>query len=144
MRVAIRKLSDKRHNVTVIREDGSAATIELDSKDFLRHDLAHFAVEVEVGLEGGYWGSVARGGRLDGVEIDGSDIGLAERIAGPMQTLMRTGAGAGEVLEVLETVAPDIADADLAYRLHQRMRALVGHWAATKYGHEMILVWPIQ
>lgn len=109
MKVSIRKLSDKRHEVTVVRNDGSTATIERDSKDFLRHDLAHFAVEVEVGLEGGYWGSVA---------------------------------SASEVLDVLEAVVPEIADSDLANRLRERMRALTGQWAATEYGHEMILAWP--
>jgi hypothetical protein len=142
MEVAIRKLSDIRHSVTVTRADGSTETVELDSKDFLRHDLAHFAVEVEIGFEHAVWGSVARGGSLDGTGIDGPDVGAAESLAGPIQTLKRTSAGPDQVLEALRRFTPEIASPELANRLHQRMRALTGHWAATRYGHEMTLTWP--
>jgi hypothetical protein len=142
MEISIRKLSDKRHRVTVVRRDGSGESVELDSKDFLRHDLAHFAVEVEAGLEHGVWGSVAHGGSLDGSGIDGADVGLAETIAGPMQTLMRVAAGPAEVLGVLEQRVPQLATPELAKRLHERMRALTGHWKATAYGHDMTITWP--
>lgn len=53
MQVAFRKLSDTRHKVTVTRLDGSRDVVAFDSKDFLRHDLAHFAFEVEAGLKHG-------------------------------------------------------------------------------------------
>ena len=136
------KLSDQRHEVRVRRLDGTSDLIELDSRSFLRHDLAHFAVELELGLSGGVWGSVARGGSLAGDGLDGADMALAETISGPMQTMMRTGAGADEINEVLARVVPDVASNALARRLHDRLRSLAGQWAATPYSGEMMLEWP--
>lgn len=142
MKVAFTKVSDRRHTVRVERADGTTEQVELDTREFLRHDLAHFALETELGLTGGVWGSVACGGSLAGVGLDGSDIVLAETLAGPMQTMMRTGAGPEQILAVLDRVAPHVASTELAERLHERVRALTGHWAATPFRGEMVLDWP--
>ncbi|MEO1063590.1 MAG: hypothetical protein AAFZ07_19410 [Actinomycetota bacterium] len=141
MRITFHRLSDRRHRVEVERADGSTEAVELDSKDFLRHDLAHLAIEAELGLTGGVWGSVAAGGSLTGDGLDGPDMALAERLAGPAQTLMRTAAPVEEVERVLRAVAPDIASAELAAALHERLRRLTGHWRATPFGGEMVLEW---
>jgi hypothetical protein len=126
----------------VERADGTIESVELDSRSFLRHDLAHFAVEFELGLSEGVWGSVARGGTLSGGGLDGDDMALAETVSGPMQIMMRTSAAATEIYDVLCRVAPGNGSMDLAERLHARLRALAGHWAATPYGGEMELMWP--
>lgn len=142
MKVVFTKLSDDRHRVTVERRDGSREVVELDTRSFLRHDLAHLAVELELGLAGGVWGSVAGGGSLSGDGLDGPDMDRAESVAGPMQTMMRIQAPAEAILEVLTRVAPDIATPEVADGIHARMRALAGHWAATPYGSDMDLDWP--
>ncbi len=141
MEVVFCKLSDDRHVVRVQRDDGTSESVELDSRSFLRHDLAHYAVESELGLSGGVWGSVARGGSLAGPGLDGDDMAVAERLSGPAQTMMRTKADAAEIQQVLSRVAPSLATPELAQRLHDRLRALAGHWAATPYGGEMTLRW---
>lgn len=140
--ISFRKLSDHRHAVGITRPDGSHDEVELDSKDFLRHDLAHLAFELEAGLADGVWGSVARGCRLAGDDLDGADVEVAERAAGALQTLMRTGASAEEIYHVLVRRVPEIMTPDLAQRIHERCRRLVGHWASTGYGDEMTIVWP--
>jgi hypothetical protein len=142
VKVVFVKLSDQRHTVRVERSDGSSESVELDSRSFLRHDLAHLAVELELGLFAGVWGSVARGGSLSGGGLDGADMPLAETLSGPMQTMMRTGANATEIHEVLARMAPGVVSPDLATRLHAHVRSLAGHWAATPYGGEMVLEWP--
>jgi hypothetical protein len=142
VKVAFTKFSDHRHAVRVERIDGSSEVVELDSRSFLRHDLAHFAVEFELGLSDGVWGSIARGGSLSGSGLDGADVALAETISGPMQTMMRTSADAAEIHDVLARVAPERSSIALAERLHARIRSLAGYWAATPYGGEMELHWP--
>lgn len=142
MKVVFVKVSDLRHTVRVERSDGSSESVELDSRSFLRHDLAHLAVELELGMAAGVWGSVARGGSLSGSGLDGADMALAETLSGPMQTMMRTEASATEIHEVLARMAPGVVSLDLAARLHARVRSLAGHWAATPYGAEMVLDWP--
>lgn len=59
MDVCIEKLSAEEHRVSIRRLDGSKDSISLNSRSFLRHDFAHFAVESEVPIKMGYWGSVA-------------------------------------------------------------------------------------
>ena len=142
MKVTFSKLSDRRHAVLVERTDGTTESVDLDSRSFLRHDLAHFAVELELGLTAGVWGSVAAGGSLAGDGLDGADMALAETVSGPMQTMMRTRARPDEIHNVLQGVAPAIASTELAERLHERMRSLEGHWNATAYGGQMVLTWP--
>lgn len=142
MEVAFTKVSDTRHVVSVRRRDGSVESIELDSRSFLGHDLAHFAVESELGIRGGFWGSVADGSHLTGAGLGGPQLELAERIAGPMQTMLRTEADEQRIADVLRRVAPERADDDLAARLHERLRQLRGHWNATAYGEAMLLDWP--
>lgn len=143
MEVLFKKISDERHSVEIIREDGSRDGIELKSRSFLRHDFAHFAVEIETPLPLGYWGSVAGGAPL-GSDIDTPEIWLAEALAGRVQTLMRENAAVGAYEAVLESVMPDRASHDLAQRIHERVRQLRGHWRGTRYGEQMQIVWSVQ
>ncbi len=142
MIITFHKLADDRHTVSVERSDGSTDTVELSSKDFLRHDLAHFAVELELGLTDGVWGCVARGGTLDGSGLDGPDMSIAESLAGPVQTMLRTGPEPDQLLALLRRVVPDRATEEMAAALHERLRSLTGHWNATSFGRDMVLSWP--
>jgi hypothetical protein len=142
MKAVFVKVSDQRHTVRVERRDGTVESLQLDSRSFLRHDLAHLAVELELGLSEGVWGCVARGGSLSGEGLDGSDVALAETVSGPMQTMMRTRAEPADIHDVLVRVAPAIASTHLAERLHARLRSLSDRWAATPYGADMEIIWP--
>lgn len=143
MEVRFTKLSDREHRVAVRRDDGSSDEVVLASRSFLRHDLAHWAVESVLGLRSGVWGSVAAGGSLDGDGLDGEDVATAEALAGPVQSLMRAEAGV-EVFEALLQRHPVVRrDAATAARLHAEVRRLRGHWNATRYGTEMLLIWPL-
>ncbi len=141
MEIRFTKLSDERHAVTVVRRDGSTETVELETRSFLRHDLAHLVAEGELGLAGGVWGSVAAGGSLSGEGLDGADMLAAESVAGPLQTLFRLDAEPAAIEEVLARTIGDVDTAVVAARIHERFRQLRGHWAATPYGDDMVLEW---
>ena len=142
MRIVFSKISDETHAVTVTRADGSSASAELGSRGFLRHDLAHFAIEIELPIRKGFWGCVASGASLTGEGVAGDDALLAETLAGPIQTLFRTDAGLNAYTKLLRD-HPKMDDSqDLAVRVHERVRQLRGHWKATPYGSEMELIWP--
>ena len=140
--IRFRKLSDQQHSVSILRRDGSRDVARLDTRSFLRHDLAHYAVERELPIAKGYWGSVAAGASLDGAGIEGPDAELAESLAGPVQTLMRTEAGTDDYLAVLARVTPGAASAELASRIQESIRRLRGYWRATPFGGDMYLDWP--
>lgn len=142
MRITFTKISDDKHCVKVTRTDGTCESIELESRDFLRHDLAHFAIELELPIRRGYWGCVSSGASLTGKGVAGREAQLAECLAGPIQTSMRVGADVEGYLELLRKIAPAVASHDLAARVHERIRRLQGHWKATPYRGAMELVWP--
>ena len=143
MEVTFTKLSDARHAVQVTRGDGSTERVELASRSFLNHDFAHLAVEAELEIEDGFWGSVAAGASLTGVGLAGEGISLAERLAGPVQSMLRVDAGPHEIQAALESLAPDVVDDWSGARVHERLRRLRGQWQATPYRREMTIVWPL-
>jgi hypothetical protein len=141
MRILITKISQDEHKIEVYRQDGSRDSSVLNSRSFLRHDFAHFAVEAEIPIEMGYWGLVAAGASLSGEGFAGKDIALAETMAGPIQTLIRTEAAPDKYLEILERALPQIATLDLAERIFNRARSLTGQWRATPFGSTMSIAW---
>jgi hypothetical protein len=140
-----RKIDDQRHGFAVVR-DGVPMEATLETRSFLVHDFAHFAVEKEAGLRGGFYGALARGATFATLR---DDIALppeherwrAERLAALFQTLWRsegTDGFAAGCSWYRDAVDVDDAFVDGAVR---RMRALMGHWRATPYGGTMELRW---
>lgn len=142
MEIHFTKLSQEQHAVKVIRADQSTEETVLESRGFIQHDFAHLAVEIEVPLKGGYWGSIAAGASLKGMDIRGKDIVVAESLAGPVQGLIRDDAGIDAYGALLERMQSQLASPDLARRIHERVRRLRGHWKATPYGSAMVFEWP--
>ena len=142
MQIIFTKNSDQEHTVQIQRKDGSNEQAVLNTRSFLNHDLAHLAVELEVPLALGYWGSVAAGSALDGMAIKGADIVVAESLAGPVQGLIRDDADSKTFLDLLSRIQPELVTEDLANRIFERCRQLKGHWRATPFGDLMILEWP--
>lgn len=139
LRIRLIKISDDTHGVEVERADGSCERVELKSREFLNHDLAHFAIESELPIRNGYWGCVASGASLSGEGVAGADAQLAESLAGPTQTLIRTNAGPDAYTELFRSIG---TSPNLGARVHDRVRRLRGHWKATRYGQAMELDWP--
>ncbi len=140
MRILFTRLTDERHRLEVIRDDGSREARELETRSFLVHDLAHFAVESQAGLEGGFWGTVARGASF--AELSASGMGeaspellRAERLAAPFQSLWH-----GRLERTLYVEHAGVDEAFVEGAL-ERMRQLVGHWRATPFGGVMELRW---
>jgi len=142
MRIVFIKISADRHRVKIARTDGTTESVELESRGFLRHDLAHLAIELELPIRKGYWGCVSFGASLTGNGVAGAEARFAETLAGPIQTLMRIEAEPNAYFDLLREIVPEDSSHDLAARVHERVRQLRGHWKATPFGGEMELVWP--
>lgn len=143
MKIRFTKHSDEEHSVQIVRSDGSSEDVRLNSRSFLRHDLAHLAAEECVGLEDGFWGQVAKGAPLNGEGMGGATIQLAETLAGPIQTLMRTDAPVVRYIATLSHLLPDRDCGDLGVAVHEKARQLQGHWRATNYGETMEIEWQL-
>lgn len=158
MRILFHKLSDDRHGLEIVRDDGRRERIECETRSFLHHDLVHYALETEASLEGGFWGSVARGralasanGRVETESpYDTPEMLLVERIVGALSTgLAKDGAPAEiaarlRAYEVALGNEPPWLTAGLIAAVRERMRRLGGQWKATPFGGTLELPWPAQ
>lgn len=135
------RLNPTHHRFEIIRDDGSRDMRELETRSLLTHDLVHFALESEGGLQHGFYGALARGASYEteaAMEI--------EYVVGPLQGLLK-----GEfdpetfverfraVRENTEARMPDWLTADLIARVTDRYRRLQGQWRATPFGQAMEL-----
>jgi hypothetical protein len=142
--VHLTKLSQERHRLEIVRPDGSREGRELETRSFLIHDLAHFAVEQQGGLANGFWGSLAAGVGFDALLVDVADDDprwRAERLAAQFQSLwgLRDDPSFAE-RRARYVVDNDVDDAFVDGSM-ERMRQLWGHWKATPWGGAMTLSW---
>jgi hypothetical protein len=129
---------------------------------FLPHDLVHFVVEREWGLQHGIFGQLAEGGdagtfvpvRLSALRREGargariraahrSDTGQSERLAHVAYVAWRSRRGHEVAAWDLEAVgeAGD-ADAALLERAVERLDELAQRWHALQVGGSISLPWP--
>lgn len=157
MRILFTKIDDKRHALEIVRQDGSRDRVEIETKSLWLHDLTHFAVESEAGVQDGFWGLLAAGKTLAEMnDRSGQGIeGYAERM---LTIEMLVGAISGALSGVpLESVTENVRGyfahlgrsgafpawftAEYMERVQDRMRKLVGHWNGTPFGDTMEIVW---
>lgn len=157
MRVVLTRLSDERHRLDVVRDDGSREGVELETRSMLVHDLVHFAVERAAGLKRGFWGSLAAGTPM--AELNDreksmqtmtgpvrTELQLAEAIVGPMQSAVQGRFDRTLMLEGfrerLKPVPPWLDEA-FVDRVQRDFAALRGRWKATPFRAQLTLDWPL-
>jgi len=71
MKVTFVRSPGRRLRTTALRDDGVTVVVNgaPDRDGRLPHDLAHFVIEEELGLESGFWGGIAQGRLFRGVEV---------------------------------------------------------------------------
>ena len=154
MRVSFVKLSDERHALEVVRDDGRRERVECETRSYLMHDLLHFAVESEAGLTGGFWGRLATGttlkemnDRTRPVGPESPELSAIEQLVGALHgaTKGRSSeelvAGMRRFAEALGQGRPDWLTEPFVGRVKERLRRLAGRWNATPYGGSMDLDW---
>jgi hypothetical protein len=152
MRIGFRKLSDERHALTISRDQGSWETVECETRSYLTHDLLHYAVEAEVGVQSGFWGRLAAGATLaemnDRTRSMSHEMAAIEQAVGALTASVK-GRSAAEVVagmnrfaSALGTTMPSWLDEELVLAVQERMRQLVGRWNATPRGSALELTWP--
>ena len=146
MKIRLTRLSNDRHRLAVERADGSRMERELETRSVLLHDLVHYAVEAEAGIEDGFWGLLAAGTDFDALLEEAAaptrrGITLAESLVGPMQSLWNQRLDPGRYVEVVSRFAPFV-DRAFVDRVRERIRRLWGHWQGTPFHETMELSWP--
>jgi len=148
MDIALTKIDSERHRLVITRDDGSKDEVVLETRSLLVHDLVHYAVEAEAGIDDGFWGLLASGTRIAEFgdrSMDSSispGIKLAESLVGPMQSLVQDRLDPAIFLEHGKKLAPSIVNEDFVVRVRERFRQLLGHWRGTPFHEAMKLSWP--
>jgi hypothetical protein len=156
MRILFHKLTHERHVLALEREDGAGEQVECETRSLLTHDLLHYAVETEASLEHGFWGSLAGGRTLNDLNdrtgkamaSELPQLMIIEQIVGALSSVVK-GASPDAVATSLHAYAaalgtplPEWLTAEFITRVRERMRALTGHWKATRFGETMEIRWP--
>jgi hypothetical protein len=147
MQIALTRRTDRRHRLTVTRDDGSRESVQLETRSLLLHDLVHLAVETEANLPRAFWGMVACGTSLAGLRLEpdapeGEQLWIAERLVGPMQAVWNNRLDDARYTALALSATPAV-DAGFVDRVRARLRTLTGHWRATQHGKTMRVSWPL-
>jgi hypothetical protein len=153
MRIAFRRIDDRRHTLEVTRADGGTESVECETRSYLVHDLLHYAVESEAGLRGGFWGNLAAGKTLAqmndrtglGMADAAGEMGAIEQIVGALHGATK-GRSARDVVagvrrfnESIGVSTPSWLTEAFVERVQDRMHQLQGQWRATPRGGRMEL-----
>jgi hypothetical protein len=158
MRILFHKLTDQRHALEIVRDDGQHDRVELETRSCLVHDFLHYAVESRAGLRGGFWGRLAAGRSLaemnDRTAYAGApggmdpEMAVIERVVGAMSGIAkgRTAAdliaGFRQSAASAGTPAPPWLTGPVIEDAAERLRRLTGQWRATPHGQAMAIDWP--
>lgn len=156
MRIVLTKLSDRQHALEIVRGDGSRERVEVVTREFLFHDLLHYAVESAMPTQGGFWGVLARGKTLadlndrsgEPVREHAGTLGVVEGAVGMLSGAMKRDAADADVVAAvhgyhasLGREPPPFWTERFVADVRERMRRLQGQWKATPYGESMEIVW---
>jgi hypothetical protein len=152
MQIRFRKLSDERHELAISKDSASWESVECETRSYLTHDLLHYAVEAEAGVQAGFWGRLAAGASLaemnDRTRPMGDEMAAIEQVVGALTPSVK-GMSAAEVVAGMNRFAsslgatlPPWLTERFVLAVQERMRRLVGRWKATPRGSALELSWP--
>jgi hypothetical protein len=165
MDILFRQSGHHREATVVMRHDGVRLSVPVYGKlDPIPHDLAHYVIERELGLQDGFWASVAAGAIFGGMAIlkgrqppharersralmkaNHQGILFAEVV---VDAVMRAVKGEPLGVDPLPVESPVVrsrsrAERDaLIVRLLPAMQAMCAWWQAVPLGETLLLVWP--
>ena len=156
MLIRFTRLTNERHRLEFVRDDGTSEARELETRSALLHDLVHYAVETEAGLEASFYGQLAGGKTYEALTAEPSDDPEAmqtEAVVARIQGLAKNNAWSrvdpGSVAEsiaagfrALESTPPTWLTGDLIDRVRDRLRRVQGRWRATPFHQTLELDFP--
>jgi hypothetical protein len=150
------RVSADTHRFEYRRPDGTGEAFDLETRSFLFHDLLHFAVESEAGLQGSFYGLLAKVGGYAELSVGGGgalggEIAITERVVGALTGALKTedldaetfAEQARDYFDLYDERAPRWFTTAFVVNVRERMRDLEGRWRATPFGETMELRFPL-
>jgi hypothetical protein len=156
MLIRLTRLTNERHRLEVVRDDGTREARELETRGALPHDLVHYAVETEAGLRASFYGRLARGETYAALTTEPSGDAEAmqtEAVVASIQGFAKKDAwSGGNPEELARSIAagfrslaaepPAWLTGDLIARVRERLRRVQGQWRATTFHETLELEFP--
>lgn len=156
MLIRLTRLTNERHRLELVRDDGSREARELETRSALLHDLVHYAVETEAGLEASFYGLLASGKSYESLTAEPSadpETMQTEAVVGRIQGMAKNDSWADIDPEALaqSLIAgfrslghepPAWLSGDLIVRIRERFRRVQGQWRATPFHQTLALEFP--
>jgi hypothetical protein len=156
MQIRLTRLTNEHHRLEVVRDDGTHEARELETRSALPHDLVHYAVEIEAGLDASFYGRLARGETYEALmtEPSGSPEALqTEVVVARIQGVAKNDTWSGVDPEsfAASIVAgfrslghepPAWLTGELIVRVRERLRRVQGQWRATPFHQALVLAFP--
>ncbi|HEX4197135.1 MAG TPA: hypothetical protein VHZ26_06800 [Caulobacteraceae bacterium] len=146
------RLSPERYRFEHRLADGTGEVFDLEGEAELFHDLLHFAVESEAGLQGSFYGLLAKIGgyaelAIAGGQALGGEMAVTGRVVEALAEALREDGLDDEAFADQAAAnlgfsgerPPRWFTPDFALRVRRRVADLAGRWLATPVGGTMEL-----
>jgi hypothetical protein len=156
MQIRLTRLTNERHRFEVVRDDGTGEAHELETRSALPHDLVHYAVETEAGLNASFYGRLARGETYAALTLEPSgdpEAMQTEAVVARIQGVAKNDAWSGVDPErfaasiaagfrSLGHEPPTWLSGELLGRVRDCLRRVQGRWRATPFHQPLVLTFP--
>ena len=156
MQIRLTRLTNERHRIEFVRDDGTREAHELETRSALLHDLVHFAVETEAGLRASFYGRLASGETYDAlttVPPATFEAMQTEHVVVRVQSIAKSdkwsdvdpdgfAQSIAASFRSVEHEPPPWLNGDLIARVRERLRRVQGQWRATPFHQALALEFP--
>ena len=156
MLIHLTRLTNDRHRLEVVRDDGTREAHEMETRSALLHDLVHYAVESVAGLTASFYGRLASGIAYEALATEPAPSAEAmqtESVVGRLQGIAKNDAWSSiepesfaeslaEGFRAVGQEAPAWLTGDLIIRVRERLRRVQGQWRATPFHQTLTLEFP--
>ena len=156
MLVRLTRLTNERHRLEFVRDDGTREARELETRSALLHDLVHYAVETEAGLGASFYGQIASGKTYEELTAEppaDAEAMQTEAVVARIQGMAKNDTFSGVDPErFAESLAagfralgrepPTWLSGELILRVRERLRRVQGQWRATPFHQTLELQFP--
>jgi hypothetical protein len=154
--IRLTRLTNERHRLELVRDDGTREARELETRSALLHDLVHYAVETEARLNASFYGRLASGETYEAlmtappadpeamqtelVVVRIQDVAKRDTWSGAEPEAFAESIRAG--FRSLGHESPAWLTGDLIVRVRERLRRVQGQWRATPFHRALELEFP--
>jgi hypothetical protein len=156
MLIRLTRLTNERHRLELVRDHGTREARELETRSVLLHDLVHYAVEVEAGLNASFYGRLARGEAYEALTAEPAadpEAMQTEAVVVRIQGVAKNDTwSAVDPDSFAESIVagfrslghepPMWLTGDLIVRVRERLRRVQGRWRATPFHQTLALEFP--